>query len=145
MLIYFRNSDGSGYQDGWIFGKLPGGHFQSKNLCCRSCTFNRAYFGRFPKKKLQHNFNMGGGVKGHLEFFQKFIRFLAWPVPYNAMVKRPWSQKMNKCGIIVTDIVHRTIAHMADIRVVCKICPLEKKKIGWNGVFLLHLHCTNKQ
>ena len=30
--------EGSGYQIGWIFEKLPrggGGHFQSKNLCCR--------------------------------------------------------------------------------------------------------------
>ena len=34
---------------------------------------HRAFFGRFPKK-MQHNFPKMRGVKGHLEFFRKFIR-----------------------------------------------------------------------
>ena len=102
-----------------------GGHFQSKNLCCKIWTFKQGYLtmkliqrGLFrlcfstivlikiktryilkkavPKafkkykvpatcegfvaslKNLQHNFPKmrgGGGVKGHLELFRKFIRF----------------------------------------------------------------------
>ena len=40
--------EGSGYQNGWIFGKVPkgeGGHFYSKNLCCKIWTFEQGFFG----------------------------------------------------------------------------------------------------
>ena len=36
------------YQNGWIFGKVPnggGGHFQSKNFCCKFWTFEQGFFG----------------------------------------------------------------------------------------------------
>ena len=56
--------DGSRYQIGWIFGKVPKGgrgHFQYKKLCCRFWTNYIVFFGRSPKN-LQCNFpKMRGG------------------------------------------------------------------------------------
>ena len=43
---------GDATQNGWIFGKVlkGGGHFQSKNLCCRFCTFKQAFFWTLSEK-----------------------------------------------------------------------------------------------
>ena len=57
--------NGSGYQNGGIFGKvLKAEGF--KNLYCKFWTFTYFFSGGFPKK-MQY--------KGHLEIFRKFIRF----------------------------------------------------------------------
>ena len=79
--------DGSGYQNRWIFEKLPGGrgHFQSKNFCCRFWAFILGFFQTFSKNILQQNFqkNEGGGSKAVWNFFRKFIHFgrLTCPLP----------------------------------------------------------------
>ena len=43
-----RFREASPYQNVWIFGKVPkggGGHFQSKNFCCKFWTFEQGFFG----------------------------------------------------------------------------------------------------
>ena len=45
------------------------------------------------RKKLQHNLNMGGRVKGHLEFFQKFIRFFSLTCPLQCHGKKTLKPK----------------------------------------------------
>ena len=72
--------EGSRYQIGWSFGKVPkggGSHFQSKNLYCRFWTFFRT----FMKTFCNIIFRKWGGVEGHLECFRKFIRFGAAILP----------------------------------------------------------------
>ena len=56
---------------------LGGGYFQSKKLYCRFWILTRA----FSVKKYAVQFSEGGGVKGRLELFRKFIQ--------NGTVKRP--------------------------------------------------------
>ena len=58
MLIYLKIRDGSDYQDGWIFWKLPRGWgviFNPKIYFADFVPVYRAFFGCFPKK-MQHNF-----------------------------------------------------------------------------------------
>ena len=83
--------DGSRYQIGWIFGKVPNGSWpppltpQNGPYLWKSCACISYYLAIIPPciyatisiiNKLQYNFlKMRGGVKGRLEFFRKFIRF----------------------------------------------------------------------
>ena len=55
--------DGSGYENGLIFGKLPGGG---------TFSIKKVFFRRFTEKKLQQipqKLGGRGGVKGCLNFF----------------------------------------------------------------------------
>ena len=65
------------HQNGGIFGKVAkrgGGHFQSKDFCCR--FLSGLYEHEIDKKKMCYDFpKMRGGVKGRLEIFRKFIHF----------------------------------------------------------------------
>ena len=107
-------------QNGWIFGKVPkggGGHFQSKNLCCKIWTFKQGYLTMkliqsvASLKKLQHNFPKMRGVKGRLELFRKFIRF-GWgrlPLPSLNQVflhRYPWDKQ--HCRVRFESFGHST-------------------------------------
>ena len=64
--------------------KGEGGIFNSKIYIA---DFKPLYSFFFSKKILQYKFpkmRWGGGVRGRLEFFRKFIRLVALPVPYTA-------------------------------------------------------------
>ena len=53
-----------------------GGHFRSKNFYFRFWTFKEVFFWTIPKKNCNRIFQKwGGGVKGRLELFRKFILF----------------------------------------------------------------------
>ena len=77
---------GDATQNGWIFGKVlkGGGHFQSKNLCCRFCTFKQAFFWTLSEKNCNIIFwKWGGGVTCCWKFSEKSSILVASPVPEN--------------------------------------------------------------
>ena len=98
------------YQNGWIFGKVPkrgwgGGHFQSNKLYCRFWTFLQVFKQHFFIKNATWFFEIeGGGVKGCLELFQRFIRF--------GSVTRPWA-RLRK--IIRTDVILQCCSNSAGL------------------------------
>ena len=63
-IMFLKLRDGSGYQNGGIFGKRGGGHFQCISLYWRFWTFKHGFFG---KNCNIISGNWGEGVKGRLE------------------------------------------------------------------------------
>ena len=62
-----RIRDGWQYQNGWILEKFQrgaGGHFQSKNLCCRFWTYKQGFLSMKVEEKSQHDFPKIGGEGG---------------------------------------------------------------------------------
>ena len=87
--------DGSGYQSGWTFGKVPNSRWpapsapQNRPYLWKWCACISYYLALIPPciyatisiiKKSQYNFPRGQ-VEGHLEFFRKFIRFGSATLP----------------------------------------------------------------
>ena len=112
-LFLLSPREASPLQNGWIFRKVPkggGGHFRSKNLCCRFLPLEEGYFGHEFRNKSATWFseNEGGGVKGRSELFRKFIRFGEGKLPL-------WQR--DKCSM--------NLDLSADTGGICMICLLE--------------------
>ena len=64
-----------------------GDHFQSKNLYCRFETCIQGFKEGFSKKNVNRfSENKGGGVKGHMKFFRKFICFVTVTRPLPSFI-----------------------------------------------------------
>ena len=116
---------GDATQNGWIFGKVlkGGGHFQSKNLCCRFCTFKQAFFWTLSEENCNIFFwKWGGGVTCCLEIFRKIIHF--------GRVTRPWEWQVSShcleplCCVTINGSIDYTISLSNAGRIIALLCTV---------------------